>query len=51
MSVDGLEKTECDPDVHGEDVEVLGEEAVKQRSRKRAGTENEDFSRVGIFSS
>ena len=51
MSIDGLEETENDPDVHGEDVEVAGAENVENRSSDGSGTEDENFSQMGVLSS
>ena len=50
VSVDGLEETENDPDVHGEDVEVSGVKNVKHWTGDRSSAENEDLSRMGEFS-
>ena len=51
VRVDGLEETEGDPDVHGEDMEVTGDSAVEDRTDDRSGAEDEDFSGVGVFCS
>ena len=51
MGVDGLEETEGDPDVDGEDVEVLHEEAVEEGPGNRASTEDEDLSGMGVLRS
>lgn len=51
VSIDGLEQSESDPNVHGEDVEVLSEEAVEKRASEGSGSKDEDFSGVGVFSS
>lgn len=51
MSIDGLEETENDPYVHGEDVEVTGAEDVKNGAGDRSSTENKDFSRMGVLRS
>jgi len=51
VSIDGLEETENDPDVHGKDVEVSRAEDVKDRTSYRSGTEDEYLSWVGILSS
>ena len=49
MSIDGLEETEDDPDVHGEDVEVASAKDVEDRTSDRPSTEDEDFSWVGVL--
>lgn len=51
VSIDGLEETKNDPDVHGEDVEVSSAEDVKNRTSYRSGTEDEDLSGVGVLGS
>ena len=51
MGIDGLEKTERDPDVHSEDVEVTAEGAVEERAGDRAGSEDQDLSRVSVLCS
>ena len=51
VSIDGLEETEDDPNVHGEDVEVAGANDVEDRPSDRSSTKDEDFSRVGVFCS
>lgn len=51
MSIDGLEETENDPDVHGKYVEVSRAEDVKNGTSYRSGTEDEDLSWMGILSS
>ena len=51
VSIDSLEETENDPDVHGEDVEVPGTKDVKNRTGDRSSTENEDLSRMSVLSS
>ena len=50
MGVDSLEEAEDDPYVDGYDVQVLREEHVQKRAKDRARTENEDLSRMGVFS-
>ena len=50
VRVDGLEETEGDPDVHGDDVEVAAERAVKQRASDRTSTEDHDLSGVRVLS-
>jgi len=49
VSIDGLEETEDDPDVHGEDVEVASAKDVEDRTSDRPSTEDEDFSWVGVL--
>jgi len=51
VSIDCLEETEDDPDVHGENVEVSGAENVENRTGDRSSTEDEDFSRMGVLGS
>ena len=51
MSIDSLEKTESDPNVHGYNVEVGREVAVENGSTKGSDTEDHDFSGVSIFRS
>jgi len=51
MGINGLEKTKGDPDVHREDVEVLGKEAVEEGASEGAGSKNEDLGGVSVFSS
>jgi len=51
VSVNGLEETEDDPDVHGEDVKVSGAKDVENRTGDRPSTEDEDFSWMGVLSS
>jgi len=43
VRVDGLEHTQRDPDVHGEDVEVLGDGAPQDGATDCAETEDHDF--------
>ena len=49
MCVDGLEQTERDPDVDGEDVQVMSEAAVENGTEDCASTEDEDLCRVSIL--
>ena len=49
VRVDGLEHTQRDPDVHGEDVEVLGDGAPDDRAADGAETEDHDFDWRGVF--
>jgi len=51
VGVDSLEKTERDPDVDGEDVEVAAEPAVQKRSGEGSSAENEDLCRVCVLGS
>jgi hypothetical protein len=49
VRVNGLEHTQRDPDVHGEDVEVLGDCAPQDGAADRAETEDHDFDWRGVF--
>jgi hypothetical protein len=49
VRIDRLEETEGNPDVDSEDVEVLCEPAVQERSADRARSENQDFSRMSVL--
>lgn len=49
MRVDGLEETEDDPNVDGDDVQVAAEGAVEDGACNRAGTENHDLSGVRVL--
>jgi len=49
VSVDSLEKSEDDPNVHGEDVEVAGANDVENRTSDRSSPKDEDFSWMGVF--
>ena len=49
MGINGLEETEGDPDVDGEDVQVVAEHAVEDGTEDRAGSEDEDLGRVGVL--
>lgn len=51
MCVDGLEETKDDPDVDGEDVQVLGKVAPEQRTADGSSAEDEHFSRVSVLGS
>ena len=51
MSIDSLEETEDDPNVHGEDVEVAGANDVENRTSDRSSTKDEDFSWMSVFGS
>lgn len=47
MGVHSLVQAEANPDVHGEDVQVLGHVAVEKRTADRAHAEDEDLKWVG----
>jgi hypothetical protein len=49
VGVDGLEETEGDPDVDGEDVQVVAEEAVEEWAGDGSLGEDEDLERVGVL--
>lgn len=49
VRVDGLEDTKNDPDVHGQDVKVLGDGAPQNGAADRAETEDHDFNRRRVF--
>jgi hypothetical protein len=49
VRVDGLEQTENDPDVHGQDVQVFGDGAPQDRSADGTETENHDFDWRRVF--
>jgi len=49
VSIDGLEETEDNPDVHGEDVKVAGTKDVENWTSDCSSTEDEDFSWVGVL--
>ena len=49
VRVDGLEETEDDPNVDGDDVQVAAEGAVEDGACNRAGTENHDLSGVRVL--
>lgn len=49
VRIDGLEETEGDPDVDGEDVEVVAEEAVEEWAGNGSLGKDEDLERVGVF--
>ena len=51
MGVDGLEKTEDDPNIDGEDVEVVAEHAVEDGTKDRASAEDKYLSRVSVLCS
>ena len=49
VRVNGLEDTEHNPDVHGQDVEVLGDGAPQDGAADSAETENHDFDGRCVF--
>jgi len=49
VRVDGLEHTEADPRVHGQDVEVLGDGAEDDWDSDSAEAEDHDFNRRGVL--
>lgn len=49
MRVDGLEQAEHDPDVHGQDVQVLGDGAPEDGGADRAEAEQHDLDRAGVL--
>jgi len=51
VSIDGLAESEGYPEVDGQDVEIISEKTVEERTRYSALSENEDFERVSVFSS
>ena len=51
MSIDSLEKTESNPNVHGYNVEVGREVAVEDGATKSTDTKNHNFSGVSVFRS
>ena len=51
VGIDRLEKTESDPYVDGDDMQVWFKPAPEQRSDNGSGTEDHDFERMGIFRS
>lgn len=46
VSVDGLMKTQGNPDIDGEDVQVVREVAIQERASNGAHSEDEDLERV-----
>ena len=50
MRIDGEEQPKSDPEVHGHDVEVVRQPAVKQGSADGSGAQDEDLQRVSAFS-
>jgi len=51
VRINGLEETKGDPNVHSDDVQVLGELAVQQRPDNRSCSEYHHFKRVRVFRS
>lgn len=51
VRIDGLEQTEDDPAVHGQDVEILGDGAPDDGASYGTETEDHDFDRRGVLSS
>jgi hypothetical protein len=51
MCVNGLEEAEDDPDVHGQDVEILGDGAKHDRDTNGTETQAHDFDWRGVFGS
>lgn len=51
MSIDSLEETKRNPNVDRKNVQVTSIPAVQDGSSNGTSTKNEDFGRVGIFSS
>ena len=51
MGIDRLEKTESDPYVDGDDVQVWFKPAPEQRSDNGSGAEDHNFERMSIFRS
>lgn len=49
MGVNCLPKTESDPNVDGEDVKVIPEYSVQERSRDRSLREDQNFKRMSIL--
>ena len=51
VCIDGLEEAEDDPDVHGQDVKVLGDGAPDDRDTDGTETQAHDFNRRGVLGS
>lgn len=49
VRIDGLEETEDDPEVHGDDVQVARDGAPRDGAEDGAGAENHDFDWRGVF--
>jgi hypothetical protein len=50
VRIDGLEHAEGDPDVHGENVEILGDGAPEDRASDGSETQDHDFDGRGVLS-
>jgi hypothetical protein len=50
VSIDGLEETENDPDVHGENVKFSGAKDVENRTGDGSSTEDENLGWMRVFS-
>lgn len=51
VSIDSLEETCGDPEVHSKDVEIAGEQAPENWHKNSSSTKNHGFNRGGIFGS
>jgi len=51
VRVDGLEQAQNDPDIHGQNVKILGNAAEDDRSTDSAETQKHDLDGRGVFSS
>ena len=51
VGVDSLEQTQGDPNIYGENVEVLTEKTVEEWTRDGTLCEDEDFERVSVLGS
>ena len=51
VSIDCLTESESDPEVDGEDMEILSEKTVKEGARNGTLGEDKDFEWVGVFGS
>lgn len=49
MCVDGLEQTQGDPEVDGEDVEIVEEHAPKERGADSSNTQQQNLNRRCVF--
>lgn len=49
MRVDSLEQPERDPNVHGENVQVLGDVAVQERSANGASSQNQNLGGMSVL--
>lgn len=50
VSINGLEETDNDPNVHGQDVELASNSTPQNWSANRAKAKNHDFDRRRVFS-